>query len=42
MPEIRKLKPSVTLAINELVVKKRKQGQEVYHMAITVYLLLMD
>ena len=32
MPEIRRLRPSATLAINELVVKKRKKGQKIYHM----------
>ncbi|MHA1945442.1 MAG: pyridoxal phosphate-dependent aminotransferase, partial [Candidatus Hodarchaeales archaeon] len=32
IPEIRRLKPSATLAINELVVKKRKKGQQIYHM----------
>lgn len=32
IPEIRRLKPSATLAINELVVKKRKKGQKIYHM----------
>ncbi len=32
VPEISKLKPSATLAMNELVVNKRKQGQEIYHM----------
>ncbi|MHA2289953.1 MAG: pyridoxal phosphate-dependent aminotransferase, partial [Promethearchaeota archaeon] len=32
VPEILRLKPSATLAINELVVKKRKKGQKIYHM----------
>lgn len=32
VPAIRRLKPSATLAINELVVKKRKKGQQIYHM----------
>jgi aspartate/methionine/tyrosine aminotransferase len=32
VPKIMKLKPSATLAMNELVVNKRKQGQKVYHM----------
>ncbi len=32
VPEIKKLKPSATLAINELVVKKRQKGQKIYHM----------
>ncbi|MHA1977740.1 MAG: pyridoxal phosphate-dependent aminotransferase [Candidatus Hodarchaeales archaeon] len=31
-PEITRLKPSATLAMNELVIKKRKEGQKVYHM----------
>ncbi|PWI46531.1 aminotransferase class I/II [Candidatus Heimdallarchaeota archaeon B3_Heim] len=32
IPEIRRLRPSATLAINELVIKKRKKGQKIYHM----------
>ncbi len=31
-PEITRLKPSATLAMNELVVQKRNEGQKVYHM----------
>ena len=31
-PEITRLKPSATLAMNELVIQKRKEGQKVYHM----------
>jgi len=32
IPDIRKLKPSATLAINELVIKKRERGEKIYHM----------
>ncbi len=32
VPEIMRLKPSATLAINELVIKMRKKGQKIYHM----------
>ena len=32
IPEIKRLKPSATLAINEVVVKKRKKGEKIYHM----------
>ena len=32
VPEIRRLRPSATLAINELVTQKRKNGETVYHM----------
>lgn len=32
VPAIRKLKPSATLAINELVVNKRRKGEKIYHM----------
>ncbi len=32
IPDIRKLRPSATLAINELVIKKRDRGEKIYHM----------
>ena len=32
VPDIKRLKPSATLAINELVVKKRRKGEKIYHM----------